>query len=50
MICLSKKKPNKKLLTQNTQEIWDNMIRSNLQIIGIEEDYQIKEPENIFKN
>jgi hypothetical protein len=40
----------KKFLTQNIQEIWDTMKRSNLRIIEIEEgkDSQFKWPENIF--
>ena len=43
--------PNLKyFLTQNIQEIWNTMKRSNLRIIGIEEgnDSQIKGPENTF--
>lgn len=40
----------KMFLTKNISEVWNPMKRPNLQIIGIEEDYQIKEPENIFKN
>jgi len=41
----------KKLLTQNTQEIQDTTKRWKLRIIGIEEgeEFQIKRPENIFK-
>jgi uncharacterized coiled-coil protein SlyX len=40
----------KKLLTQNIQEIQDPMRRSNLSLIGIEEsnDSQLKVPVNIF--
>jgi hypothetical protein len=40
----------KKLLTQNIQEIQDTMRRSDLRIIGIEEgeDSQLKGPINIF--
>jgi hypothetical protein len=40
----------KKILTQNIQEIQDTMKRPNLLIIGVDEneDFQIKEPENIF--
>jgi hypothetical protein len=40
----------KKNLTQNIQEIHDTMERPNLRIIGIDEneDFQIKEPVNIF--
>jgi hypothetical protein len=40
----------KKILTQNIQEILDTMRRPNLWIIGVDEneDFQIKEPENIF--
>jgi chromosome segregation ATPase len=40
----------KKLLTQNIQEIQDTMRRTNLRIIGIEENEnsQLKEPVNIF--
>ena len=35
--------------TQNIQEIWDNMKRPNLRIIGVEEgELQVKGPENIF--
>jgi hypothetical protein len=38
------------LLTQNIQEVQDTMRRPNQKIIGIEEseDFQIKEPVNIF--
>ncbi|OPX54009.1 RBD-like domain-containing protein [Oceanospirillum multiglobuliferum] len=41
---------DKKVLTQNVQEIWDTMKRPNLRIIGIEEgeEYQLKGTENIF--
>jgi hypothetical protein len=41
---------DKKLLTQNIQEIQDKMRRPNLRIIDIEEnqDPQLKEPVNIF--
>ena len=35
-------------MTQNTQEIWDTLRRPNLRIIEIEEDSQLKGPENIF--
>ena len=40
----------KKLLTQNIQEIQDTMRRPNLRIIGIDEgkDSQLKGPVNIF--
>ncbi|KAL6065661.1 hypothetical protein STEG23_028022 [Scotinomys teguina] len=40
----------KKVITQNVQQIWDTMKRSNLRIIGIEkgEEYQLKGTENIF--
>ena len=39
-----------KFLTQNIQEIWDTMKRTNLRIIGIEEgeEIQLKGTENIF--
>ena len=38
-----------KSLTQNIQEIWNTMKRSNLRIIGIEEgEVQLKSTENIF--
>ena len=39
-----------KSLTQNIQEIWDTIKRSNLRIIGIEggEEVQLKSTENIF--
>ena len=38
-----------KSLTQNIQEIWDNIKRPNLRIIGIEEgEVQLKSTENIF--
>ena len=39
-----------KVLTQSVQEIWDNMKRPTLRIIGIEEgeEYQLKGTENIF--
>ncbi|MFU1867910.1 RBD-like domain-containing protein [Enterococcus faecium] len=39
-----------KSLTQNIQEIWDNVKRPNLRIIGIEEgeEIQLKGTENIF--
>jgi hypothetical protein len=41
---------SKKLLTQNIEEIWEFMKRSNLRIIEIEkgEKYQFKDPENNF--
>jgi hypothetical protein len=41
---------HKKILTQNLQEIQDTMRRSNLQIIGVDEneDFQLKGPANIF--
>ena len=40
----------KKVLTQNIQEIKDTMRRSNLLIIGVDEneDFQLKGPVNIF--
>jgi DNA-binding FrmR family transcriptional regulator len=40
----------KKILTQNIQEIQNTMRRSNLQIIGVDEneDFQCKEPANVF--
>ena len=40
----------KKILTQNIQEIQDTMRRSNLRIIGVDEneDFQLKGPVNIF--
>jgi hypothetical protein len=40
----------KKILTQNIQEIHNTMRRPNLRIIGVDEneDFQIKEPANIF--
>lgn len=38
----------KKFLTQNIQEIWNTTKRLNLRIIGIEEDFQLKGPENVF--
>jgi predicted ribosome quality control (RQC) complex YloA/Tae2 family protein len=40
----------KRILTQNIQEIQDTMRRSNLWIIGVDEneDFQLKGPENIF--
>jgi hypothetical protein len=40
----------KKILTQNIQEIQDTMRRPNIRIIGVDEneDFQLKEPENIF--
>jgi hypothetical protein len=40
----------KKILTQNIQEIQDTMRRSNLRVIGIDEneDFQLKGPVNIF--
>lgn len=42
-------KSNIYIQAQNTQEIWDTMKRSNLYIIGIEEEeVQIKSTENIF--
>ena len=46
---LVKKKPLKltKCVTQNIQEIWDTMKRSNLKLIGIEE-VQLKSTENIL--
>ena len=42
----------KNLLKQNIQEIQDTMKRPNLWIIVVEEseDFQLKEPINIFKN
>ena len=38
------------ILSQNIQEIQDTMRRSNLQIIGVDEneDFQLKGPANIF--
>ena len=40
---------SKKLLTQNTQEIWDSTKRPKLRIIRIErEESQLKIPEHIF--
>ena len=43
-------KNEKKILTQNIQEIQDTMRRPNLRIIGIDEnkDFQFKGPVNIF--
>jgi hypothetical protein len=40
----------KKILTQNIQEIQDTMRKTNLWIIGIDEneDFQLKWPVNIF--
>jgi hypothetical protein len=40
----------KKILTQNIQEIQDTMRRQNLGIIGVDENevFQIKWPANIF--
>jgi hypothetical protein len=40
----------KKILTQNIQETQDTMKRSNLRIVGIDdnEDFQLKGPVNIF--
>ena len=40
----------KKILTQNIQEIQDTMKRSNLRLIGVDEneDFQLKGPANIF--
>jgi chromosome segregation ATPase len=40
----------KKILTQNIQEIRDTTRRTNLRIIGVDdnEDFQLKGPENIF--
>jgi hypothetical protein len=40
----------KKILTQNIQEIQDTMRRTNLRIIGVDEneDFQLKGPVNIF--
>jgi hypothetical protein len=35
-------------MTQNIQEICDTIERQNLRIIGLEEDSQLKGPENIF--
>ena len=37
-----------KSLTQNIHEIWDNIKRPNLRIIGIEEEVQLKSTENLF--
>jgi hypothetical protein len=39
---------SKKFLTLNIQEICDTMLIPNLSIIEIEEDSQLKGPENIF--
>jgi hypothetical protein len=41
---------DKKILTQNIQEIQDTMRRPNLQIIGVDEndDFQLTEPANVF--
>jgi hypothetical protein len=41
---------SKKILTQNIQEIQDTMRRTNLRIIGVDEneDFQLKGPVNIF--
>jgi hypothetical protein len=41
---------HKKILTKNIQEIQDTMRRSNLRIIGLDEneDFQLKGPANIF--
>ena len=41
---------NKRLLTQNIQEIQDTMRRQNPRIIGIEEseDSELKDPVNVF--
>jgi hypothetical protein len=38
----------KMFLTKNISEVWNPMKRPNLQIIGIEEDSQLKELECIF--
>ena len=40
----------KKILSQNIQEIQDEMRRPNLRIIGVDEneDFQLKGPANIF--
>ena len=38
----------KNFLTQNIQEIWATMKRPSLRILGIEEESQLKGPENIF--
>jgi hypothetical protein len=48
---IKKMRNEKKILTQNIQEIQDTMRRPNLRIIGInqKEDYQLIEPVNIFK-
>ena len=35
-----------KFLTKNIQKIWDTIKRPNLRIIGIEEELQLKSPEN----
>ena len=51
MLNLKNKQTNKQnLLTQNIQEIWNNMKRSNPRTTGIEEreESQLKYPENIF--
>jgi hypothetical protein len=42
---------SKRILTQNIQEIQDTMRRSNIRIIGVDEneDFHLKRPVNIFK-
>jgi uncharacterized coiled-coil protein SlyX len=39
---------SKKLMSKHIQEIWDTMKRTNLRIMGIEEDSQLKALENTF--
>lgn len=39
----------KTILTQNIQNIWDTIKRTNLRIIGIEEEtFQLKDTQKIF--
>jgi chromosome segregation ATPase len=47
---IKENKKRKKILTQNIQEIQDTMKRTNLRIIGVDEneDLQLKGPANIF--
>ena len=45
---LNKTLNSNKSLTQNIQEIWDTMKRSNLRITGTEGEVQLKSTENIF--
>jgi hypothetical protein len=35
-------------MTQNIQEVWDTLKRSNLRITGVGKNSQFKGPENIF--